>query len=88
VAGLGTQCTHCPPQTAEAVTTIYIVITTLRAALDSNVQSGDFYGPDGFMEMRGHPVKVKSNKLSHDNTIAQKLWQISEELTQVEYSLN
>ncbi|MGI9533660.1 MAG: SDR family NAD(P)-dependent oxidoreductase [Thermodesulfobacteriota bacterium] len=63
-------------------------LPTLRAALEENAQSGDFYGPDGFMEWRGYPVKVGSNKLSHDKEIAKKLWDVSEELTDVRFNLN
>ena len=62
-------------------------LPTLRAAFDENAQSGDYFGPDGFREMRGYPVKVESNKLSHDESIAKKLWDVSEELTGVKFSL-
>jgi len=61
-------------------------LPTLRAAFDENAQSGDYFGPDGFKEMRGYPVKVESNKLSHDKEIAKKLWGISEELTGAKFS--
>jgi NAD(P)-dependent dehydrogenase (short-subunit alcohol dehydrogenase family) len=61
-------------------------LPTLRAAFDGNAQSGDYFGPDGFREMRGYPVKVESNKLSHDKEIAKKLWNVSEELTGVNFS--
>ena len=59
---------------------------TLRAATDQNAQSGDYYGPDGWQEWKGSPVKVESNKLSKDEAIAKKLWDISEELTGVKFS--
>ena len=61
-------------------------LPTLRAAIDENVQSGDYYGPDGCQEWKGYPVKVESNKLSHDKEIAKKLWNASEELTGVKFS--
>jgi hypothetical protein len=60
-------------------------LPTLRAAVDEAAQSGDYFGPDGFQQMRGFPVKVRSNKLSHDKAIAKKLWDVSEELTGVKY---
>jgi NAD(P)-dependent dehydrogenase (short-subunit alcohol dehydrogenase family) len=63
-------------------------LPTLRAATDENAGSGDYFGPGGFMEMKGYPVKVESNKLSHDKTIADKLWDVSEELTNVKFNLN
>ena len=61
-------------------------LPTLRAAFDENAQSGDYFGPDGFKEMRGDPVRVESNKLSHNKEIAKKLWDVSEELTGVKFS--
>ena len=61
-------------------------LPTLRAATDETAQSGDYYGPDGWQEWRGYPVKVDSNKLSQDNEIAKKLWDVSEELTGIKFS--
>lgn len=63
-------------------------LPTLRAAIDENANGGDYFGPDGWQEWRGYPVKVESNKLSHDENIAAKLWDISENLTGIKYSLN
>jgi hypothetical protein len=48
-------------------------------------KGGEYYGPGGFMEMQGHPVLVKSNKRSHDEETAKRLWELSEKLTGVEY---
>lgn len=61
------------------------VLPTLRAAFDPNAQSGDYFGPNKMMEMRGIPVKVSSNNLSQDQMIAEHLWEVSEELTGVNY---
>jgi NAD(P)-dependent dehydrogenase (short-subunit alcohol dehydrogenase family) len=61
------------------------VLPTLRAAFDPDAQSGNYFGPAGFMEMKGYPVKVKSNKLSRNLDLAKKLWNMSEELTGVKY---
>ena len=63
-------------------------LPTLRAAVDDDAESGDFYGPDGFMQSRGYPVKVKSNELSYNKEIAKKLWKVSEELTKVSYDFD
>ncbi len=62
-------------------------LPTLRAAVDEEAKGGEFYGPDGWQERRGYPVKVKSNKLSQDSNIARKLWDVSEKLTRVQYNL-
>ena len=58
-------------------------LPTLRAATDEKANSGDFFGPDGWKEWRGYPIKVESNKLSYDRNIASKLWDVSQELTGV-----
>lgn len=60
-------------------------LPTLRAAADPNVQGGDYFGPKGFMEMTGNPVKVKSNKRSHDSLDQRTLWETSQRLTGVSY---
>lgn len=60
-------------------------LPTLRAAVDAEVKGGSYYGPDGRGERRGFPVVVQSNRASHDVNDAQKLWQISEELTKIAY---
>ncbi len=60
-------------------------LPTLRAATDPNAQPGDYFGPAGLFEMRGYPIKVPSNKRSHDKAAAQKLWELSQELTGVVY---
>lgn len=60
-------------------------LPTLRAALDPDVVSGDYFGPRGRREMKGYPVKVESNELSHDESIARRLWDLSCSLTGVDY---
>lgn len=61
-------------------------LPTLRAAIDENAQSGDYFGPDGWQEWKGYPIKVKPNDLAKNEKIAEKLWQVSEELTGVSFS--
>ena len=55
----------------------------IRAAVDPEVKGGEYYGPSGRGEMKGYPVKVSSNGVSHDIETASKLWEVSEELTGV-----
>jgi NAD(P)-dependent dehydrogenase (short-subunit alcohol dehydrogenase family) len=57
----------------------------LRAATDPNAQSGQYYGPDGRGEQRGHPKVVDSSAQSHDEDIQRRLWSVSQELTGVTY---
>lgn len=57
----------------------------IRASVDPNVKGSEYYGPDGFNEMKGYPVLVKSNKASHNREDAVKLWEVSEKLTGVNF---
>lgn len=61
------------------------VLPTLRAAIDPEARSGDYFGPARFFEMQGYPVKVKSNRRSHDKEAARQLWDISEKMTGVSF---
>ncbi|MGO9548022.1 SDR family NAD(P)-dependent oxidoreductase [Mycobacterium sp.] len=60
-------------------------LPTLRAATDPAVLGGQYYGPDGFGQMRGYPKVVQSSKKSHDVDLQRRLWAVSEELTGVVY---
>ena len=60
-------------------------LPTLRAAVDPEAKGGQYYGPDGFMEQKGHPVVVQSSKRSYDEVVARRLWDVSEDLTGVHY---
>ncbi|UQX11959.1 SDR family NAD(P)-dependent oxidoreductase [Candidatus Mycobacterium methanotrophicum] len=60
-------------------------LPTLRAATDPDVQGGQYYGPDGLGEQRGHPKLVSSSAQSHDEDLQRRLWKVSEELTGVTY---
>jgi NAD(P)-dependent dehydrogenase (short-subunit alcohol dehydrogenase family) len=60
-------------------------LPTLRAATDPAAVGGQYYGPDGFGEFRGHPVLVESNDRSHDTELQRGLWTASETLTGVTF---
>ena len=60
-------------------------LPTLRAATDPAVRGGQYYGPDGFRELRGYPKLVTSSAQSHDTAAQERLWTVSEELTGVTY---
>ncbi len=61
-------------------------LPTLYAATAPDVSAEDFFGPSGFMEMKGYPKKVAPNTRSRDPELAEKLWKMSEELTGVTFS--
>ena len=60
-------------------------LPTLMAAVEPDVSGGAYFGPRGFMEQKGYPVKVTSNKRSHNEADAKRLWAVSEVLTGVSY---
>ncbi len=62
-------------------------LPTLRAATDPAVQGGQYYGPGGLRELRGHPKLVHSSRQSHSEELQQRLWQVSEELTGVDFGV-
>jgi NAD(P)-dependent dehydrogenase (short-subunit alcohol dehydrogenase family) len=69
-----------------AQTPAWGALPSLYAATATDVQNGDYFGPNGFLEMRGSPKLVKSTPRSHDLELAKKLWDVSESLTGVEFT--
>ncbi|MFF5208268.1 SDR family NAD(P)-dependent oxidoreductase [Streptosporangium sp. NPDC000396] len=62
-------------------------LPTLRAAVDPAARGGEYYGPSGAGELRGHPRRVRSSGRSHDTATQSRLWAESERLTGVAYPL-
>ena len=60
-------------------------LPTLYAATFPAIRSGDYVGPDGFGEQRGHPKLVGMNASARDDEAASRLWTVSEDLTGVRY---
>ena len=60
-------------------------LPTLRAAADPAVLGGQYYGPAGVGEVRGHPRLVTSSEESYDAALQQRLWAASEDLTGVKF---
>jgi NAD(P)-dependent dehydrogenase (short-subunit alcohol dehydrogenase family) len=60
-------------------------LPTIRAAVDPNVQGGEYFGPNGPGERGGYPVIVPASEAAHDEDDARKLWQVSKELTGVQF---
>ncbi len=58
-------------------------LPTLAAATIRDLHGGALVGPDGFLEMRGHPRLSRARSLAYDQQLASNLWHISEELTGV-----
>lgn len=60
-------------------------LPTVRAAVDSQVRGGDYFGPRGIFELTGYPKKVGTSGAAKNMDDAGRLWRISEELTGVRY---
>jgi NAD(P)-dependent dehydrogenase (short-subunit alcohol dehydrogenase family) len=60
-------------------------LPTVRAATDPTVIGGQYYGPGNRGEVRGYPKLVASSPQSHDRSIQERLWTVSEELTGVTF---
>ena len=59
----------------------------LYAATGADVESGQFYGPDGRGESKGFPTLVEPLDDARDRELGKRLWDISEELTGVRIPL-
>ncbi|KAE8978516.1 hypothetical protein PR003_g22106 [Phytophthora rubi] len=63
-------------------------LPSLFAATDASVESGDYFGPDGFLGIRGkHPTKIESSASSHSKEDAAGLWTLSEDLTRCKFDV-
>lgn len=59
----------------------------LYAATGVDVESGQFYGPDGRGESKGFPTIVEPLDDARDRELGKRLWDISEDLTRVRIPL-
>ena len=59
----------------------------LHAAVAPGVEGNDYFGPDGFGEMKGHPEKVGRTDRAKNSDDAMQLWKMSLELTGADYSV-
>ena len=60
------------------------VLPQVYAATAPEVRGGEYYGPDGFREIRGHPQRVPIPTPGQDTEVASKLWDLTAELTKVD----
>jgi NAD(P)-dependent dehydrogenase (short-subunit alcohol dehydrogenase family) len=60
-------------------------LPTLYAALAPDVQGNDYYGPAGFQEFSGYPIKVDTAERAKKDDVAENLWDVSEKMTGVAY---
>lgn len=60
----------------------------IRAAVDPKVLGGQYYGPNGSGEKKGYPIQVQSNEASKNIVDSSKLWEYSQNATDVTYDFN
>jgi NAD(P)-dependent dehydrogenase (short-subunit alcohol dehydrogenase family) len=60
-------------------------LPTLYAATAPDVRGGEYFGPGGFFHLSGRPVRVQPGSRSRDAAAAARLWNVSEEMTGVQY---
>ena len=60
-------------------------LPTLFAATSPDAKAGAYYGPDKLSETRGFPALAKVPSPAEDRLIANRLWRVSEELTQLAF---
>ena len=60
-------------------------LPALRAATDPSAQNGSYWGPSGPFEMRGPPANAYLPRRAQDLVVAERLWALSEALTEVRF---
>ena len=59
----------------------------VRAATDPHANSGDFFGPARYFELKGSAVLVEASKQAQNQACGKKLWQMSEQILDVSFSI-
>jgi NAD(P)-dependent dehydrogenase (short-subunit alcohol dehydrogenase family) len=62
-------------------------LPTLYAATEPGLPGGTYAGPDGVAEQRGHPKPVAPSGAARNETVAKRLWEVSEQMTGVHFEL-
>ena len=61
-------------------------LPTEYAAVAPDVHGNDYIGPDGIGELWGNPEHVGRSAAAQDGAVASRLWEVSEQLTNVHYT--
>lgn len=57
----------------------------LYAGTAPYIFGGEYIGPDGLFGLSGYPKKVRASKKAYDEQVAARLWEVSVEMTGVDY---
>jgi NAD(P)-dependent dehydrogenase (short-subunit alcohol dehydrogenase family) len=60
----------------------------VHAAVAAGVRSGEYWGPAGWMQLRGSAAVVRAEPRAHDRTAAARLWTASERRSGVAFALD
>ncbi|OII13461.1 SDR family NAD(P)-dependent oxidoreductase [Curtobacterium sp. MCBA15_008] len=60
----------------------------VHAAVAPDVRSGEYWGPGGWMQLRGPATVVRAEPRAHDRTEAARLWTASERAARVAFALD
>ncbi|HEV7663008.1 MAG TPA: short-chain dehydrogenase, partial [Chloroflexota bacterium] len=61
-------------------------LPTLYAATSPLARGGEYYGPQGFLELTGRPGRARLPRRVRDEQVAARLWDVSERLTGVSFA--
>jgi NAD(P)-dependent dehydrogenase (short-subunit alcohol dehydrogenase family) len=62
-------------------------LPTMRAATDPDAESGSYWGPGGFKEFKGPPVRARIGESARDEHVARRLWAETERLVGFRFEL-
>lgn len=60
-------------------------LATVYAATNPDLKGGEYIGPDGAGRRKGYPTLETPHPAAFDQAVAERLWQVSEELTGVKF---
>jgi NAD(P)-dependent dehydrogenase (short-subunit alcohol dehydrogenase family) len=60
----------------------------VHAAVGGDARSGEYWGPSGWMQLRGRPAVVRAEPRAHDRGTAARLWAASETRGGVPFALD
>lgn len=63
-------------------------VPLVHAAVGRGVRSGEYWGPGGWMQLRGPAAVVRAEPRAHDRTEAARLWRASEDASGVPFALD
>lgn len=70
-----------------AQTTQMGALPSLYAAISEDAENGAYYGPSGMFEVKGCPKKVNPSKRKVSKQDQERLWDLSESLTGIQFSV-